>query len=249
MLMCCWLLVFIMGSYENDLSFFTNSYGKEFFLALCKKPGGVEDFYTIFLMWIIMGAAMMVPTVIPVLVTYKDINSSSKNNIYGFWVLTLGFLIIWVFFALFISILQLILQSINILSLEGTILNPFFSSILLCLAALYQFSSIKNNCLKKCRSPLLFFMQYWHNNNYSLLLIGLRVGIFCLGCCWLLMTLGFVGGTMNFFFMGLGTILMTLEKLSKTGNHLNNVIALLLLSASFYIMSKELIFIFQGNIT
>ena len=233
-----------MGSYEKNLNFFTNSYGKEFFLALCRKPDGFKDFYTVFLMWIIMGAAMMLPTVIPALITYKDINSAKKNNILGFWILLLGFLTIWILFALLISFFQLSLQFFDIISVEGTIINPFFSSILLCVAAIYQFSSLKNSCLKKCRSPLLFFMQYWHNDIFGLFITGLRIGIFCLGCCWLLMTLGFVGGVMNFFFMGLGTILMTLEKLSKIGNYLNSIIAILLLSASFYIMSKELTYIF-----
>ncbi len=243
-LISCWFLVFIMGSYENQINIFSDVYGKEFFLALCKNPTGFKDFHIIFFMWIIMGAAMMVPTVIPVLVTYKDLNHSNEKKIFGFWILISGFLIVWILFAFFITTIQLLLITQNILSINGTFLNPLLSSLLLSFAGIYQFSSLKNSCLKKCRSPMLFFMQYWNNNLISIFIIGFKVGIFCLGCCWLLMSLGFVGGSMNYFFMGLSTLLMTFEKLPKVGNFFNKFISLALLSSAFYIIFKELTIIF-----
>ena len=243
-LIICWFLVFIMGSYENQINIFSNIYGKEFFLALCRTPAGFKDFHVIFLMWIIMGAAMMVPTFIPVLVTYKDLTYSKENKMYGFWILILGFLIVWILFAFFITSIQLLLLTQNILSANGTFLSPFLSSLLLSFAGIYQFSSLKNNCLKKCRSPMLFFMQYWNDNLISVFIIGFKVGIFCLGCCWLLMSLGFVGGSMNYFFMGLSTLMMTFEKLPRIGNFFNKFISLALLLSALYIISKELTTIF-----
>ncbi len=243
-LIFCWFLVFIMGSYEKQIDIFSDVYGKEFFLALCRTPDGFKDFHIIFFMWVIMGAAMMVPTVIPVLVTYKDLTYSYQKKTYGFWVLILGFLLVWILFSFFITLIQLLLLTQNILSFDGTFLNPFLSSLLLSFAGIYQFSSLKNSCLKKCRSPMLFFMQYWNDNLTSIFIIGLKVGIFCLGCCWLLMSLAFVGGNMNYFFMGLSTLLMTFEKLPKFGNFFNKFISLALLSSAFYIVFKEMITIF-----
>ena len=87
------------------------------------------------------------------------------------------------------------------------------------LAGTYQFSSLKDACLSKCRSPITFFLEYGsqvHKYEFSL---GLRIGAYCLGCCWLLMLLAFIGGTMNLFFMAVAMLLMTFDKLPDIGIH------------------------------
>ena len=89
-----------------------------------------------------------------------------------------------------------------------------FTGALLIGAGLYQFAALKEACLSRCRAPLTFFMQHFDEGPWR---NGLRLGMDCLGCCWALMLLAFVGGTMNLAFMGLAMVIMTLEKLPEIG--------------------------------
>ena len=84
------------------------------------------------------------------------------------------------------------------------------------LAGAYQFSALKAACLTLCRAPLAFFMTHWAEGPWR---NGLRLGAVCLGCCWALMLLAFVGGVMNLAFMAVAMVLMALEKLPAIGRH------------------------------
>jgi predicted metal-binding membrane protein len=88
---------------------------------------------------------------------------------------------------------------------------------------------MKEACLSKCRAPMMFFLQHWDEGP---LRNGLRLGAVCLGCCWALMLLGFVGGVMNLAFMGVATILMALEKLPAIGRWLTRPMGGALLAAA-----------------
>ena len=90
----------------------------------------------------------------------------------------------------------------------------------------YQFSQVKEACLSKCRAPLTFFMQYFDEGAWR---NGLRLGLVCLGCCWAMMCLAFVGGVMNLVFMGLATVLMVVEKLPQIGTYITKPLGYALL--------------------
>jgi predicted metal-binding membrane protein len=111
------------------------------------------------------------------------------------------------------------------------------SALLLALAGLYQFSTLKEACLNKCRAPLTFFMAHWDE---GALRNGLRLGLVCLGCCWALMALGFVGGVMNLAFMGLATVVLVVEKLPGLGRWVTRPLGVVLL-ASAGVVGFELI--------
>ncbi len=100
---------------------------------------------------------------------------------------------------------------------------------LLALAGAYQFTPLKAACLSKCRAPMMFFLQHWDEGPWR---NGLRLGAVCLGCCWALMLLAFVGGVMNLAFMGLATVLMALEKLPMLGRWLTRPMGVGLLAAA-----------------
>jgi predicted metal-binding membrane protein len=106
--------------------------------------------------------------------------------------------------------LQIGLFSFGWVSAFGDSRSALLSGGLLVLAGAYQFSALKEACLAKCRMPVTFFMAHWDEGAWR---NGLRLGAVCLGCCWALMLLGFVGGVMSLGFMGLATVVMTLEKL------------------------------------
>jgi len=102
---------------------------------------------------------------------------------------------------------------------------------LLMLAGAYQFSALKAACLAKCRAPLTFFMQHWEEGAWR---NGLRLGLVCLGCCWALMALAFVGGVMNLAFMGLATAIMVIEKLPDLGRWLTRPLGGVLLAGGLW---------------
>jgi predicted metal-binding membrane protein len=125
-----------------------------------------------------------------------------------------GYLLVWGGFSVLAAGVQMALTQAGALTIFGDSRSAALSGGLLILAGLYQFSALKEACLSKCRAPLTFFMQHWGEGAFR---NGLRLGVVCLGCCWALMLLAFVGGVMNLAFMGIATLVMALEKLTWIG--------------------------------
>ena len=115
------------------------------------------------------------------------------------------------------------------LNSDGKFISPLASTILLLLAGLYQFSNMKQVCLQRCRHPFSFFLKSKNFRPVNMFLMGLSIGLFCLGCCWLLMMLAFVGGIMNIGFMAIATLVMVCEKLPKFGQYVTFPLSVLLL--------------------
>jgi predicted metal-binding membrane protein len=96
--------------------------------------------------------------------------------------------------------------------------SPIVGGTLIAVAGAYQFSPLKTVCLKHCRSPLAFLLTRWRDGNQGALRMGFEHGIFCLGCCWALMVLLFVGGVMNLFWVAAIALFVLLEKLVPRGD-------------------------------
>ena len=93
-----------------------------------------------------------------------------------------------------------------------------FGAALLIAAGIYQFTPLKNTCLKNCRAPAHFMSRYWRTGNLGAFRMGLRLGVYCVGCCWILMALLFVGGVMNLLWIAAIAILVLLEKTIRFGD-------------------------------
>ncbi|WP_281826678.1 DUF2182 domain-containing protein [Jannaschia rubra] len=171
---------------------------------LCLTPGATLGPGGALAMWLIMSAAMMLPTALPAFATHDDIADSQGTG--GGARLVTGYGLVWVGFSALAAVAQMALGQVGVA--RGAWLAP----ALLMLAGAYQFSALKDACLSKCRQPLTFFMGHWSEGP---LRMGLRLGAVCLGCCWALMALGLIGGAMSLGFMALATALMVLEKLSR----------------------------------
>ena len=104
--------------------------------------------------------------------------------------------------------------------------TPAIGGALLLMAGLYQFSPLKSSCLKHCRSPMSFFLAKWDDGPYGTLKLGTEHGLFCLGCCWALMLLGFAMGVMNPWWMLMLTAIVALENLSKHGRAVGRLVGL-----------------------
>ena len=234
-----WTFVFLMILASNSVEGVEYFYGSDFLATLCQPIYKISDWPYAFLMWSIMGIAMMVPTIYPTLKTYNDLSNVNNVSNLGFASVIVGFIVIWIIFSVIASLMQVYLTQISLIKNDGIFINFIPSVTLLFLAALYQFSNLKKACLYRCRHPLLFFLNDWNGSFVASFIVGLRVGLYCLGCCWLLMMLAFVGGVMNLGFMGLATLVMIAEKLPDYGRYVTLPLSLLLLiSGSIVVISN-----------
>jgi predicted metal-binding membrane protein len=131
--------------------------------------------------------------------------------------------------------LQLALYRFGLISAIGDSLSDWLTAGLLLGAGLYQFSPVKEACLAKCRRPLTFFMQHWDEGPWR---NGVRLGLVCLGCCWALMLLAFVGGVMNLAFMGVATLIMVGEKMDSVGRYITRPLGIVLISGAFLVLMR-----------
>ncbi|MCK0166811.1 DUF2182 domain-containing protein [Jannaschia sp. S6380] len=169
---------------------------------ICLSAPVAMGFPGLFGMWLLMAAAMMLPTALPALATYDHL--ADAQGVSGGGRLVAGYAIVWIGFAAAAAGAQT--------AIGGQAESTWIAALLLALAGAYQFSTFKDACLSRCRRPLVFFLEHWARGPLGM---GLRLGAVCLGCCWALMALGLIGGAMSLGFMALATVLMTVEKLSR----------------------------------
>jgi len=190
-----------------------------FWQSFCRSAAET-DVIALWAMWCLMSAAMMLPTFIPALRAFDDLSACGASDRAGFFALMGGYLLVWTGFSAAGAAAQVLLARNLLVAPDGSSLSLWLTAILLVLAGTYQFSSLKDACLAKCRHPLTFFLQRWEPGSIAAAGMGMRLGLYCLGCCWALMALGFVGGTMNLVWMGAATLFMTFEKLPDIGRYL-----------------------------
>ena len=184
-----------------------------------KMDNSMTSFLPLFGMWAVMMAAMMLPTMVPTLKSYEDLMISADGTRIGWIGLLLGYSIIWVTFSALITAFQLILLSLGLVDMMGKVKSIWISSALLIIAGAFQFTRAKEVCHGICHSPMSYFLGNWKTGFNGGLRMGIGLGTFCVGCCWLFMMLGFAGGVMNFLWMGLDTLFMVIEKLPAIGHY------------------------------
>ena len=200
-------------------------------LSLCTRSAADAGLAAAYLMWALMALAMMAPTAFPAFRTYADLTRTAAAGSRPLAALISGYLVVWLGFAALAALLQTALAARGLVDPLGRSTSLLFNGLLLVLAGAYQFSPLKDACLSACRNPLTFFFAHWRADTWGGFGLGLRLGAVCLGCCWALMLLAFVAGTMNLLFMGLATVLMTLEKLPAIGAKLSAPIGVFLILA------------------
>jgi len=173
---------------------------------------GLEAVFTL-LMWVAMMVAMMTPSALPMMLVFERIQRSrGLSSIRNTGAFLLGYFVLWTGFSLMATIAQAALHAFGLLSMGMRSADPVFSGLLLIAAGAYQLSPLKGACLAGCRSPLAFVLAEWREGILGALVMGLRHGAYCVGCCWLLMALLFVGGVMNPLWIGGLTAVVLLEK-------------------------------------
>lgn len=168
---------------------------------------------TMFGMWWVMMAAMMLPSAAPVILLAAVVNRQAAPNATPFGqthAFVAGYLLAWGAFSLFATVLQWALQSSGLLSaMTLAIGDRPLTGVLLIAAAAWQLTPLKQACLRQCRSPARFLVA---SRGRSALRNGCTHGAHCVGCCWFLMLLLFVGGVMNLFWIVALAFYVLLEK-------------------------------------
>ena len=194
---------------------------------------GVASAAAILAMWTIMMAAMMLPSALPMLLQF--VNLARRNGEAARGRAFVGaYLLVWLMFSMAATALQWCLQAAGWTDPMAASRSARLTAALLLLAGIYQFSPLKQVCLARCRTPVGFLLGEWRPGASGALVMGLRHGLFCLGCCWALMALLFVGGVMNLAWVAALAIAVALEKMLPRGAQLAAVMGLLLICAGVF---------------
>ncbi len=187
-----------------------------------------------FFMWWIMMIAMMLPGAAPVVLLAAALNrrSDPQQPPYGTTAaFTLGYLLAWAGFSVIAVAGQWLLQVNGMLSGILAVNHSLLAGLLLLAAAAWQLTPMKQACLRQCRTPAKFLTERRRPGNDGALLMGMEHGFYCVGCCWFLMGLLFVGGVMNLFWIAGLAIFVLVEKLLPAGRHAGYSLALALVLA------------------
>jgi predicted metal-binding membrane protein len=197
-----------------------------------------------FAMWSVMMVGMMTPSVAPMILLYARVGRRARSDNKPFasagWFVT-GYLVAWIGFALAASVAQEALKAASLLTPALASASGIFAGVLAIVAGVYQWSPLKNSCLGQCRSPLQFLQQHggFRPDSSGALTLGLKHGVYCIGCCWALMTLLFIGGVMNLLWVADLAILVLLEKVVPAGRHLARAVGLVLVAAGFVLLVRS----------
>jgi predicted metal-binding membrane protein len=199
------------------------------------------EFGYVFVMWLVMMIGMMMPSAAPMILIYARVGrqaaSEGKPFASSVWFAG-GYLLAWTAFSLVATSAQWALERAALLTPMMESASNRLGAAVLILAGVYQWVPLKDACLSHCRSPLLFIQQHggFRREPIGALALGFRHGIYCIGCCWALMALLFVGGVMNLFWIATLAILVLFEKVVPFGRVVARAAGLVLIAGGVWLM-------------
>ncbi len=220
--------VYILAGAGMDMTAFEMTAMTRNPTAVIMQPAVWTPAYALFMffMWWVMMIAMMIPSASPMILLFAAINSKLRAKSAPFvstGVFCIGYIIAWGGFSLLATALQWGLERFGLMSTMMIATSDLFSGLVLVIAGVYQLTPLKQACLRHCRSPIQFVTHHWRKGRVGALRMGIEHGFFCLGCCWTLMALLFVGGVMNLFWIVGLAIFVLLEKIIPAGHQLGSL--------------------------
>lgn len=197
-------------------------------MMMAMNPWTAVDLALLFVMWSVMMVAMMLPSAAAAILTYGTIIrriAPEQLHTTSIALFVLGYLLTWTAFSLGATLLQWGLDRYALLSPMMVASSPYLGGGLLIAAGIYQFSPVKDTCLKHCRTPLVYLAQNWRQGPSGALRMGLDHGFYCAGCCWAIMGLIFVGGVMNLLWVAALSVFVLLEKLAPLGGWAGRIVS------------------------
>lgn len=178
----------------------------------------------IFLMWWIMMAAMMLPSAAPAILLYdlvaRRIEGAGGAATAAF---ASGYLLVWGVFSLAAALLHWALDQSGVLTMAMASASPVLGGAMLIAAGAWQLTPVKRACLTRCQSPIQFLSHRWRKGGRGALRMGTEHGVYCLGCCWVMMGLLFYGGVMSFAWIGGLALYVLIEKSLPVGHWLTSL--------------------------
>jgi len=211
-------------------------------MAMGPEPLSAAYLLPAFTMWAIMMVAMMVPSAAPMILLHARIDKAPTPRLRTFHTLlfALAYLLVWTGFAAAAALAQALLVRSGIVSEMALAAGSgAIAAALLLLAAIYELTAAKKLCLDKCRSPLLFIMHHWKPGASGAFRLGIAHGLFCVGCCWALMLLLFVGGVMNLAWVALLGILVLGEKFAPPSWRAERFVAAALAAGALLVLLRS----------
>ena len=203
----------------------------------------VHTFLVLFLMWSVMMTAMMLPSILPATMVFTAFNQRKKAQAQPYvrtYIFVGGYLLTWIACSLLFALAQSGLSTAGVLDGAMKTNNPLLSGSILLIAGIYQWTPLKDVCLKHCRTPLGFFIARWREGYWGAIYMGWRYGLFCVGCCWALMAIMFSVGTMNVLWMVALSIFVLCEKVFPANMLVRNSAGILLVCWGSYLIFVSL---------
>ncbi len=192
------------------------------------EPWSAIEIAFVFAMWAVMMIGMMTPSAMPMILLYARVGRQSANTgkpLSATWWFAAGYLLMWTAFALAATSAQWALERGALLTPTMVAASGMFGGFVMIAAGLYQWMPLKDACLRQCQAPWLFIQRHggFRGDALGSLALGARHGLHCVGCCWVLMALLFVGGVMNVLWIAAITILVLAEKVISTGRVISRI--------------------------
>jgi predicted metal-binding membrane protein len=197
--------------------------------------------FLLWAMWAAMMAGMMLPSAAPMILLYARAarrppgSRHAAGRIYG---LVGGYVMVWGLFSLGATMLQWTLATSRLLTPMMEPSSRRAAGGLLLIAGVYQFTPLKQACLRSCRTPIAFLASRWHMGITGAMRMGAEHGAYCLGCCWALMLLLFAGGVMNLAVVLALTVWVAIEKLAPFGEQSARISGALLVMAAVWMFVR-----------
>jgi predicted metal-binding membrane protein len=180
---------------------------------------GVSGFTLVALMWGAMALATMVPSAAPMILTYAEIADTAARKgetIVSPIVLAAGYTMVWFWFAAVATVAQFAFTRAALIDTGMASASGLFSGAIFIAGGLYQFSALKDACLRQCQRPFPFFFTHWATTPRGVFRLGVKQGLYCVGCCWAMMLVMFAVGVMNVVWMAALGVVMTFEKIGTS---------------------------------
>ncbi len=210
-------------------------------MAPANAPWQPIEFAFVLAMWAVMMVGMMAPSAAPMVLMYARVGRQAKADgkpLAATGWFAAGYFVAWTGFSLAATLTQWMLDRFALLDSQMAGTSTVLGGIVLISAGLYQWTPLKEVCLTHCQSPFAFLMRHggFRGDPKGCVLLGLRHGAYCVGCCWMLMALLFVGGVMNVLWIALLALLVLLEKLFWFGRHVARAAGLAFLGAGGWLL-------------
>jgi predicted metal-binding membrane protein len=212
----CWVYLIRMARRMESMSAMADMPGMDMTAVLQIKPWEAADWAMMIIMWVIMMVGMMLPSATPMILIYAAISRKASRDgspLAPTAVFATGYIVMWCLFSVVATIAQWALDQAALLSPMMVSTSPLLGAGLVIAAGIYQLTPLKDSCLDHCRAPARFISEHWRAGGAGAFWMGAEHGLYCLGCCWVLMGLLFVGGVMSLAWIAGLTLFVLAEKL------------------------------------